>query len=101
MDRMIGPRLHNSYQFGLLRRVSRRGLGRARSSFRPSGPWSLKRWTQSRSVWRSIPPILAASVRFIASSTAASDKSRRLRFACREAAASRRRSQRRPFSRDR
>ena len=26
---------------------------------RPSGPDPLKRWTQSRSVWRSIPPIFA------------------------------------------
>src|SRR4051812_41116063 len=32
----------------------------------------------SRSVWRSIPPIRAASVRFTPSRTAASDESRRL-----------------------
>src|SRR3984885_13553679 len=38
----------------------------------------LKRWTQSRSVWRSIPPIFAAEPRSMPSRTAASDKSRRL-----------------------
>jgi hypothetical protein len=38
----------------------------------------LKRWTQSRSVWRSIPPIFAASQRSIPSPIAASDNSRRL-----------------------
>ena len=47
-------------------------------SKRPSGPAALKRCTQSRSVCRSIPPILAASPRSLPSRTAASDKSRRL-----------------------
>src|SRR5580692_6960028 len=45
---------------------------------RPSGPDPLKRWTQSRKVWRSIPPIFAAAPRSIPSLTAASDRSRRL-----------------------
>ena len=44
----------------------------------PSGPALLNRWTQSRSVWRSMPPTRAASSRLIPSSTAASDNSRRL-----------------------
>ena len=44
---------------------------------RPSGPCSLNRITQSRSVWRSIPPILAASSREAPSSTAAIARSRR------------------------
>ena len=47
-------------------------------SFSPSGPHSLKRCTQSRRVWRSMPPIRAAAARLIPSSTAAIDKSRRL-----------------------
>src|SRR5258708_2289127 len=34
---------------------------------RPSGPVSLKRWAQSRSVWRSMPPIRAAVARSIPS----------------------------------
>ena len=51
-----------------------------------------KRCTQSRSVWRSMPPIRAASARLIPSSTAASDSRRRLWLACLEAAASRRSS---------
>ena len=38
----------------------------------------VKRWTQSRSVWRSIPPIFAAEPRSMPSLTAASDRSRRL-----------------------
>src|SRR5829696_5264160 len=61
-------------------------------SLSPSGPRSLKRCTQSRSVWRSMPPIRAASARLIPSSTAASDSRRRLWLACLEAAASRRSS---------
>src|SRR3954447_20544503 len=48
--------------------AERRGAGPLdQLSSRPSGPWPLKRWTQSRSVCRSIPPIRAASVRFIPS----------------------------------
>src|SRR5215207_6292096 len=61
-------------------------------SLSPSGPRSLKRCTQSRSVWRSMPPIRAASARLIPSSTAASDSRRRLWLACLDAAASRRSS---------
>src|SRR5829696_2221346 len=61
-------------------------------SLSPSGPRSLKRCTQSRSVWRSMPPIRAASARLIPSSTAASDSRRRLWLACLEAAARRRSS---------
>ena len=61
----------------LLRR--RRGLGPSvQLSMRPSGPDPLKRWTQSRSVWRSIPPIFAAEPRSMPSRTAAGDRSRRL-----------------------
>ena len=57
----------------------RRGLGPSvQLSMRPSRPDPLKRWTQSRSVWRSIPPIFAAEPRSMPSRTAASDKSRRL-----------------------
>ena len=42
--------------------ADRRGLGPSvQLSIRPSGPEALKRWTQSRSVWRSMPPILAAA----------------------------------------
>src|SRR6516165_7759324 len=44
---------------------------------RPSGPCSLNRITQSRNVWRSIPPILAASFREAPSRTAAIASSRR------------------------
>src|SRR3954468_17046086 len=61
-------------------------------SLSPSGPRSLKRCTQSRSVWRSMPPIRAASARLIPSTTAASDSRRRLWLACLEAAARRRSS---------
>src|SRR6266571_7399858 len=43
----------------------------------PSGPRSLKRCTQSRSVWRSMPPMRAASSRSIPSQTAASARSLR------------------------
>jgi hypothetical protein len=39
---------------------------------------ALKRWTQSRSVCRSMPPIFAAAARSMPSRTAASDRSRRL-----------------------
>jgi hypothetical protein len=59
--------------------AERRGFGPSvqlsRSLF---GPEALKRWTQSRSVWRSIPPIFAAAPRSIPSLTAASERSRRL-----------------------
>src|SRR3984885_138398 len=48
----------------------------------------LKRWTQSRSVWRSIPPIFAAEPRSMPSRTAASDRSRRLWLASFERRAS-------------
>src|SRR5215469_7424790 len=44
---------------------------------RPSGPCSLNRITQSRNVWRSIPPISAASSREAPSRTAAIASSRR------------------------
>src|SRR5260221_7660029 len=44
---------------------------------RPSGPCSLKRITQSRSVWRSMPAFVAASVRELPSSTAAIASNRR------------------------
>jgi hypothetical protein len=44
---------------------------------RPSGPCSLKRITQSRSVWRSIPPVFAASSRDAPSRIAATARSRR------------------------
>ena len=57
----------------------RRGLGPSvQLSTRPSRPDPLKRWTQSRKVWRSIPPIFAAEPRSMPSRTAASDRSRRL-----------------------
>ena len=59
---------------------------------RPSGPYALNRCTQSRSVCRSMPPIRAASVRFMPSMTAASDRSRRLWLAFFAAPASRRSS---------
>jgi hypothetical protein len=59
--------------------AERRGLGPSvQLSIRLSGPEALKRWTQSRSVCRSIPPIFAAAPRSIPSLTAASDRSRRL-----------------------
>src|SRR5829696_2525001 len=67
-------------------------------SLSPSGPRSLKRCTQSRSVWRSMPPIRAASARLIPSSTAASDSRRRLWLACLEAAARRRSSSAEKFA---
>ena len=42
--------------------AERRGLGPCvQLSIRPSGPKPLKRWTQSRNVWRSMPPIFAAA----------------------------------------
>ena len=61
-------------------------------SLSPSGPCSLNPCTQSRSVWRSMPPIRAASVRFIPSRTAASDNKRRLWLAFLVPAARRRSS---------
>src|SRR6476620_1654491 len=61
-------------------------------SIRPSGPYWLKRCAQSRSVCRSIPPIRAASVRFIPSRTAASASNRRACAASFTFAASRRSS---------
>ena len=44
----------------------------------PSGPSSSNRCTRSPNVWRSIPPIRAASVRFMPSQTAANAGSRRI-----------------------
>ena len=59
--------------------AERRGLGPSvQLSMRPCGPEALKRWTQSRKVWRSMPPIFAAAPRSIPSLIAASDRSRRL-----------------------
>ena len=79
-------------QFRLLLGRQPRRLALRPMSFRPSGPCSLKRCTQSRKVCRSMPPIRAASPRLIPSRTAASDNSLRLWFACFVAAASRRSS---------
>lgn len=56
------------------------------------GAVSLKRWTQSRRVWRSIPPIRAACSRSMPSRTAANERRQRLWLACLVPAASRRRS---------
>ena len=56
------------------------------------GPAALKRWTQSRSVCRSIPPTFAADPRSIPSRTAAKDNSRRLWLTSFERRASARRS---------
>src|SRR3954468_11999188 len=70
----------------------RDGLPLDRMSFSPSGPCWLKRWTQSLRVWRSMPPMRAASVRFIPSRTAARDNRRRLWLAFFVMAASRRSS---------
>src|SRR6516162_553516 len=53
------------------------GAPGAGTLIRPSGPCSLNRITQSRSVCRSIPPTLAASARDAPSSTAAIARSRR------------------------
>jgi hypothetical protein len=51
----------------------KRGLRPAvQLSTRPPGPAALKRWTQSRSVWRSIPPIFAAEPRSMPSQRASS-----------------------------
>ena len=51
-------------QFRQLIRRKGKGLGPSvQLSTRPSRPDPLKRWTQSRSVWRSIPPIFAAEPR--------------------------------------
>lgn len=62
--------------------VERRlGLPRRQLSFSPVGPCAFKPCTQSRSVYRSVPPILAASARLILSSTIAIDSSRWLWFA--------------------
>ena len=47
--------------------VSRRSLPGAGRFTSPSGPSSLNRCTQSRSVWRSMPPSRAASSRLIPS----------------------------------
>ena len=62
----------------LLRRQARRRAARVPVVDQPVRPRALKRCTQSRSVWRSMPPILAASPRSMPSRTAASDNSRRL-----------------------
>ena len=56
----IRSRLDNLRELSQLR-CRRRGSGPSvQLSMRPSGPDPLKRWTQSRSVWRSMPPIFAA-----------------------------------------
>jgi hypothetical protein len=78
VDLSVGTRLDNGGQFSLLVRRQPRVGPLAQASNRPSGPALLNRWTQSRSVWRSMPPIRAASARFIPSRTAASDNRRRL-----------------------
>ena len=57
--------------------VKSRGRPAPERCFRPSGPSSLKRCAQSLSVWRSIPPTFAASVRLTPSYAAAKAKSRR------------------------
>ena len=88
----IRPGLDDLRELGPLL-LRRRGLGPAvQLSMRPSGPKALKRWTQSRSVCRSMPPIFAAAPRSIPSRTAAKDRSRRLWLASFERRASARSS---------
>ena len=95
-DAMHGPiraDLDDLGQFGPLLEAERRdGRPLDQVSFSPSGPRSLKRWTQSRRVWRSMPPIRAASVRLIPSRMAARDNRRRLWLAFFVVAARRRSS---------
>jgi hypothetical protein len=78
VDLAIWPGLDNLRELSqLLRRKARLGTLRPVVD-EPSGPEALKRWTQSRNVCRSMPPIFAAEPRSIPSRTAASDNSRRL-----------------------
>lgn len=56
VDLAVGPRLDDRGKLSqLLGRQTR--LRAVQWSKRPSGPAALKRWTQSRKVWRSMPPI--------------------------------------------
>lgn len=74
VNRPVRSHLDDLRQFGLrFRRRARHG-----AAISPLGPSSLKRCTQSRSVWRSMPPIRAASSRLIPSMTPASDNKRLL-----------------------
>src|SRR6202020_1372888 len=74
----IRTRLDDLRELSQLLRGKKRLGPSVQLSTRPSGPDPWKRWTQSRSVWRSIPPIFAAEPRSMPSRTAASDRSRRL-----------------------
>ena len=58
-------------QFGHLFSRQARATPPFRLSCKRSGPAALKRWTRSRSVWQSIPPMVAASARLLPSRTAA------------------------------
>jgi len=71
MDRGIGPSFTIRARKARCLSSSLGGTPGEGMLMRPAGPCSLKRITQSRSVWRSIPPILAASSREAPSSTAA------------------------------
>jgi hypothetical protein len=75
------PPAHNAVDLAIGARCSsdRRGFGPSvQLSNRPSGPEALKRWIQSRSVCRSMPPIFAAPPRSIPLRTAANERSLRL-----------------------
>lgn len=86
IDGAVGAVLDEGRQGGeLISRKPRRMALRA-DILLPLGPCSLNRWTQSRSVWRSLLPIRAACSRSMPSRTAANDKSRRFWLACLEPA---------------
>src|SRR5207302_10689696 len=74
VDRRDRTLLYDPSEKGPVRIVELGRHARRRILMRPSGPCALNRITQSRSVWRSIPPIFAASARDAPSSTAATDR---------------------------
>ena len=73
----IGPSSTRRVRNALCSSVSLPGAPGEDLLTRPSGPCALNRITQSRSVWRSMPPIFAACSRELPSSTAAIASSRR------------------------
>src|SRR5262245_921577 len=85
MDRRDRALMDDPGEKGLVRVIELGGAPGEGMLTRPTGPCSLKRITQSRSVWRSMPALVAASVRELPSSTAAIASSRRAcpaSFAC-------------------
>lgn len=90
VNRQVRSRLDNLREFGLLfRRQARRGAA-IPGILQSVGAILVEACTQSRSVWRSMPPIRAASSRLIPSMIPASDNKRLLWLTSFAAFASRR-----------